>query len=122
MDTLPDAIRYHQCLHEIERLVYSQPELATLYQGVDTPIDQWIALPCWYKNVHRIYNGNAAIGNTLLTLEHRLADNIRSIYYDQLQERFTTIDRMLRETRRIFDQWPMATTGQDTIRPIAKVS
>jgi len=115
MDTLPDAIRYHQCLHEIERLVYSQPELATLYQGVDTPIDQWIALPCWYKNVHRIYNGNAAIGNTLLTLEHRLADNIRSIYYDQLQERFTTIDRMLRETRRIFDQWPMATTGQDTI-------
>lgn len=115
MDTLPEAIRYCQCLHEIERLVRSQPELTALYQGVDIPIDQWIALPCWYKNVRRIFNGNTAIGNTLLTLEHRLADNIRSIYYDQLQERFTTINRMLRETRRIFDQWSMPTAGQNTI-------
>ncbi len=119
MDTLPDAIHYRQRLHEIERLIRSQPGLIALYQGVDTPIDQWMTLYNWYKNVRHTYstgfNSKAAVGTTLFTLERRLADDIRSIYHSQLRERFITIDRMLRETRRIFDQWPIPTAGQNTI-------
>lgn len=125
--SLPEVIRYRQCLEEINQLQQAWPAFATLYQGMDTPVAQFITLRKWYKDIRRTYGARfdkeSVIGESLFTLDRQLAYDIAQIYVDKLQEPLANILQQLSDIKNTFChlEFPADAQGNVDLMPLIEL-